>query len=180
MMHEDILKELELWPEWRLKVALPEVVAPDVTIPSVEVIDVMPEVVDHSPILNAYESEDGRCVMLHAARDFTQEQEQLWVNMCKAMGVKATLIQPHARVKDLLNGRSPAVLILFGEEVAQTVLQSESNFDDLRGTQHFYKTSLTINVPVIVTYDLNHLLQQLPDKAKAWDDLRSALKLMNS
>lgn len=184
MMQEEILKELELWPVWRLKVALPEITTPNVaipnvTIPSVEAIEPLPEEVDHSPLLKAYESEYGRCLMLHAACDFTQEEEKLWANMCKAMGINATLMQGNVRVKDCLNALTPAVLILFGEEAAQTVLQSNKTIDDLRGTQHFYQHSLTINVPAIVTYDLKHLLQQLPDKAKAWDDLRSALKLLN-
>lgn len=184
MMQEEILKELELWPVWRLKVALPDIAAPDITIHDVttsivETTEALPEVVDHSPLLKAYESEDGRCVMLHDAGAFTQEEEKLWANICKAMRVKAALILQDARVEDLLNARVPAVLILFGEKAAQTVLQSESNLENLRGTQHFYQHLLTINVPAIVTYDLKHLLQQLPDKAKAWDDLRSALKLLS-
>jgi hypothetical protein len=179
MMQEDILKELELWPVWRLKVALPEVVAPDVTIPSVEVIDLLPEMIENSPLFKAYEGEDMRCLMLHAARDFTLEEEKLWANMCKAMGIKIALKQDNVRVQECLNAQAPNVVILFGEEAAQTVLQSDKAFEELRGTQHFYQHSLTINVPVIVTYDLKHLLQQLPDKAKAWEDLRTALKLMN-
>jgi hypothetical protein len=178
MTREDILKELELWPLWTLKQVLP---VPVSVLEALEVFSqerientvLVATIVEVSLTLKAFESEDGLCLMLHASQDFTQEEETLWANICKAMGVNTTLIQRDLPIKDLLNMRSPAVIIIFGEDAAQTMLQSNNSIDDLRSTQHGYH-----EIPAIVTYDLKHLLQQLQDKGKAWDDLRSALKLM--
>jgi len=180
MMREDILKELELWPLWTLKHALPKLVsAPEVPKvildENVEKIEPLVDIFESSLPLKAYESEDKRCLMLHAFQDFTQEEETLWANICKAMYIQPTLIQNDLQVKDLLNTRAPVVLILFGEATAQTVLQSKNSIEDLRGAQHVYQ-----EIPAIVTYDLKHLLQQLQDKGKAWNDLRMALKLIAS
>lgn len=178
MTREDILKELELWPLWTLKHALPTLVsAPEVPKvildENVENIEPLVDILEAPHKVKAYESEDGRCLMLHATHDFTQEEATLWSNICKAMHIQPKLIQSDLQVKDLLNTRTPVVLILFGEEAAQTVLQSKNSIDDLRGAEHVYQ-----EVPAIVTYDLKHLLQQLQDKGKAWNDLRMALKLM--
>jgi len=178
MTREDMLKELELWPLWTLKHSLPSSnSAPEraTTLVQDHLENAAPmlDIVEAPNRLKAYESEGGRCLMLLAAQDFTQEEETLWANMCKAMRIEATRIQTDWYLKDLFTTRHPAVLILFGEEAAQTVLASDKSVEELRGEQHFYET-----FPCIVTLDLKHLLQYLPDKAKAWDDLRAALTLM--
>ena len=49
---------------------------------------------------------------------------------------------------------------------------SQEPIGRLRGRVHRYQ-----GVPVVVTYHPAYLLRQLPEKAKAWDDLRLALKV---
>jgi DNA polymerase len=60
-----------------------------------------------------------------------------------------------------------------GELASQSLLQSTQPLTDLRGKLLKYN-----NICLIVTYDLAHLLQHLPDKAKTWDDLRLAMHTM--
>jgi DNA polymerase len=60
-----------------------------------------------------------------------------------------------------------------GEPVTQMLLQSSEPLTKLRG-----KAYERHDVTLIATYDLAHLLQNLPDKAKTWDDLRLAMHTM--
>jgi DNA polymerase len=46
------------------------------------------------------------------------------------------------------------------------LLHAEATIASLRGRVHRYK-----GVPLIVTYHPAYLLRNLPDKAKAWEDL---------
>ena len=58
---------------------------------------------------------------------------------------------------------------------AQTLLNTEATIASLRGKLHSYQ-----GVPVIVTYHPAYLLRNLPDKAKAWEDLVFAMKTIAS
>ncbi|NOT68466.1 MAG: uracil-DNA glycosylase [Methylophilaceae bacterium] len=67
----------------------------------------------------------------------------------------------------------PRLIIALGRVAAQSLLNTQENVADLRGKQHVYQ-----DVPVIVTYHPAYLLRNLPDKAKAWDDLCYANSVM--
>ena len=60
----------------------------------------------------------------------------------------------------------PKLIVLFGEQVAQCLLESNDSLDALRGKVHKYK-----EVSVIVSYSPAHLLAHTQDKVKAWADL---------
>jgi DNA polymerase len=71
----------------------------------------------------------------------------------------------------------PKLIVALGRVAAQSLLNTQANVTDLRGKQYFYH-----GVPVIVTYHPAYLLRNLPDKAKAWDDLcfaRSVMQLLS-
>ena len=53
-----------------------------------------------------------------------------------------------------------------GRFAAQTLLGTDASIASLRGRVHRYA-----GVPLIVTYHPAYLLRNLPDKAKAWEDL---------
>ena len=65
----------------------------------------------------------------------------------------------------------PRVIIAMGRFAVQSLLRTEEAIGRLRGRVHRYQ-----GVPVVVTYHPAYLLRNLPDKAKAWDDLCLALQ----
>ncbi|MBI2754821.1 MAG: uracil-DNA glycosylase [Betaproteobacteria bacterium] len=67
----------------------------------------------------------------------------------------------------------PKLVVAMGRFAAQTLLNSDATIASLRGSVHRYA-----GVPVVVTYHPAYLLRNLPDKAKAWADLRFAVKTM--
>jgi DNA polymerase len=68
---------------------------------------------------------------------------------------------------------SPRVIIALGRFAAMTLLDTDSSIASLRGRLHEYR-----GVPLIVTYHPAYLLRNLPDKAKAWEDLLFARRTL--
>jgi DNA polymerase len=60
----------------------------------------------------------------------------------------------------------PKIILALGRFAAQSLLLSEASISRLRGRVHDYR-----GVPLVVTYHPAYLLRNLPDKAKAWEDL---------
>jgi DNA polymerase len=60
----------------------------------------------------------------------------------------------------------PKLIVALGRSAANTMLANDATIASLRGRVHRYR-----DVPLIVTYHPAYLLRNLPDKAKAWDDL---------
>jgi uracil-DNA glycosylase len=80
---------------------------------------------------------------------------------------------PHLRGQIELIG--PKLILAMGRFAAQTLLDTDASIASLRGRVHAYA-----GVPLIVTYHPAYLLRNLPDKAKAWEDLVFATKTMAS
>ena len=72
----------------------------------------------------------------------------------------------------------PQLIIALGRFAAMTLLDTDATIASLRGRLHQYR-----GVPLIVTYHPAYLLRNLPDKAKAWEDLvfarRTFMRLQN-
>jgi DNA polymerase len=60
----------------------------------------------------------------------------------------------------------PKLIVALGRSAAATLLAFDATIASLRGRVHRYQ-----GVPLIVTYHPAYLLRNLPDKAKAWEDL---------
>jgi uracil-DNA glycosylase family 4 len=60
----------------------------------------------------------------------------------------------------------PTLIVALGKSAATTLLNVDATIASLRGRVHHYQ-----GVPLIVTYHPAYLLRNLPDKAKAWEDL---------
>jgi DNA polymerase len=60
----------------------------------------------------------------------------------------------------------PKLIVTLGKPAAQTLLQQEVKIADARGRVHDFA-----RMALIVTYHPAYLLRNLPDKAKAWEDL---------
>lgn len=67
----------------------------------------------------------------------------------------------------------PRLIVALGKPAAQTLLQQEVKIAAARGVVHHYS-----DIPLIVTYHPAYLLRNLPDKAKAWEDLCFMRKTM--
>ena len=60
----------------------------------------------------------------------------------------------------------PKLIVALGKSAASLLLGTDATIASLRGRVHRYR-----GVPLIVTYHPAYLLRNLPDKAKAWEDL---------
>lgn len=60
----------------------------------------------------------------------------------------------------------PRLIVALGRFAALTLLNTNATIASLRGRVHAYR-----GVPLIVTYHPAYLLRNLPDKARAWEDL---------
>ena len=67
----------------------------------------------------------------------------------------------------------PRLILAMGRFACQTLLDTDASIASLRGRVHRYQ-----GVPLIVTYHPAYLLRNLPDKAKAWEDLCFARRTM--
>lgn len=63
----------------------------------------------------------------------------------------------------------PKVIVLLGKTAAQSLLGKQDKLAAMRGQVFEYS-----GIPVVVTYHPAYLLRNLPDKAKAWEDLLRA------
>jgi len=69
----------------------------------------------------------------------------------------------------------PKLIVAMGRFAAQTLLDTDASIASLRGRLHQYA-----GVPLIVTYHPAYLLRNLPDKAKAWEDLLMAVRILRA
>jgi DNA polymerase len=67
----------------------------------------------------------------------------------------------------------PRLIVALGKTAASNLLRTDASVGSLRGRLHAFQ-----GVPLLVTYHPAYLLRNLPDKAKAWEDLCMARELM--
>ncbi len=67
----------------------------------------------------------------------------------------------------------PKVIVLLGKAAVHTILHDDKSLSALRGKPFEYA-----GIPVVVTYHPAYLLRNLPEKAKAWEDLLLARKVL--
>jgi uracil-DNA glycosylase family 4 len=69
----------------------------------------------------------------------------------------------------------PKLILALGRFAAQSLLATDETIGRLRGRVHQFR-----NVPLVVTYHPAYLLRNLPDKARAWEDLCLARRTMQA
>ncbi|HXS52968.1 MAG TPA: uracil-DNA glycosylase [Usitatibacter sp.] len=67
----------------------------------------------------------------------------------------------------------PRLIVALGKTAAIRLLATEASLASLRGRVHSYR-----GTPLVVTYHPAYLLRNLPDKAKAWEDLLFARRTL--
>ncbi len=73
----------------------------------------------------------------------------------------------------------PKIILAMGRFAVQALLGSTEPLGKLRGRVHTLGDG-AVQTPVIVTYHPAYLLRNLPDKAKAWDDLLLAMETLEA
>jgi DNA polymerase len=73
----------------------------------------------------------------------------------------------------------PRLIVLLGRAAVNAVLGEERSLASLRGKALTYRDG-DHEIPALVTYHPAYLLRNLPDKAKAWEDLCRARALMRT
>ena len=67
----------------------------------------------------------------------------------------------------------PKVIVLLGKAAVHSLLREDKSLAALRGQRYEWH-----GIPVVVTYHPAYLLRNLPDKAKAWEDLLFARRCL--
>jgi uracil-DNA glycosylase len=67
----------------------------------------------------------------------------------------------------------PKIIVLLGKAAVHAVLHDDKSLASLRGKRYEYA-----GIPLVVSYHPAYLLRNLPDKAKAWEDLLFARRLL--
>ncbi len=72
----------------------------------------------------------------------------------------------------------PERILVLGRFAAQTLLGTDATIGSLRGRVHQMKTDEGREIPVIVSYHPAYLLRSPAEKARAWQDLKLAARLV--
>lgn len=194
MTREDMLRELELLPVWQLRQPLSQpvegrlaptlVTSPDTLATSDTPVTTMlasPEVVIEasglSQPLRAMASEDGNYLFLIQPAETMPGEDvaQLLQNMLRAMRVVCRT-DTLSGVEQLFSQHAPKLVICLGAEPANLLLQQSKDMLQWRSHQpHSFK-----QIPLVVTFAPQHLVQHTQDKVLAWQDLCLAMQLMQS
>ncbi len=165
MDREDLLRELELLPIWRLR----KQSNGNVSVTPPHSVQTENKEQSHKPdkpqlSLRLISSVDNDWLFL-LKQTVDEEAEQLLKNILKAIGV---VVEQDTILTDTmqLSALQAKVIVVMGEFEAQQLLDNALTIKQLRG-----KTHMLVDRPVVVTYSLQHLLTNLPDKAMAWEDL---------
>jgi uracil-DNA glycosylase len=201
MTREDALRELELLPVWQLRApVMTQDLVQNVTEDSAPATEkVLPESVPTiaqslaqktAVEFDIYQSENKAWVFICPESPIdTALQSMLFDNILIALQIKAkkmainladlqsqdSQLQVSAKVQN-----QAKVIVAMGEKTAQILLNSENTIEDLRANQLNGNWHILHNLPLIVTYSAAELLEHLPNKAKTWDDLCIALRLVNA
>ena len=117
------------------------------------------------------EGEAGQLLdnMLRAA-GMHRDADLQFVPVRRGRGTEAADSQAlEAQLAALMHSQKPTAVLVMGRLAAQALLPSDQPFGKRQG-QHLSAHGC----PVLLTYDATYLLRQLPEKARAWEDLCQA------
>ena len=190
MTREDILRELELLPAWKLRAQpaavelVVDVLARKVQVEKVQVQQRLaaeittvsePEkpAVSKNTAPIQYEithSQDKHWAFVCMPADRMDAASQACTGMSESSGMLLNSILQALHIekptKMQASNTDAKIIIAMGESVAQTLLSTQQTLEDLHGKLH-----TIANSKLIATYDLAHLLANPLDKAKVWQDL---------
>lgn len=178
---EDVLRELELLPVWKLRAPLTTEVQPKVkTIVNTEnqaeiKVEVTKEILPVAAEASAYDcivSDDKKWAFIWpASLILSNSQSSLFKNILVALKITKSTQMRVSKVEEI----QTSVIVIMGEEAAQKVLGTVESIETLRGITHLLNAT-----PAIVTYHPSDMLQNLQLKPKTWEDLCLAKGVMNT
>ena len=182
MTRDDVLRELELLPVWKLRtpaVVVAEIIS-EKTPEKIEVVIIAeaPQVAakEQATLFEITLSNDknwafacesgmpaGRMdIGSQACTGMPESSSILFNNIMHALHIEKPSKQQAASVTDI----DAKIIVAMGESVAQKLLNTQDSLENLRGKLH------TIgNATIIACDDLAHLIASSPHKAKLWQDL---------
>lgn len=175
-MRAEYLKELELLPLWQLRKPLshlaetPENVAQAVEESKDATAENVAPAEDASPNVVTFVSEDSHLQLMHASDGLNKDAQQLLQNIASSMRLKR---HPSAPLGAALQQAS-AVFLVMGESLAQSVLSSQQSLQGLRGQAHTLGAK-----QVVVTDELQTMLDNPETKAQVWKDCCLAMSLLS-
>jgi DNA polymerase len=102
---------------------------------------------------------------------------------CRPPGNRNPLPEEVARCEPFLARQvallQPRLVVALGRFAAQSLLRTDASIASLRGRIHRVRIGER-ELPLVVTYHPAYLLRTLPDKAKAWADLRLARRTFDA
>jgi DNA polymerase len=114
-----------------------------------------------------------------AALDLTRDSKVYIANAvkCRPPGNRTPEAAEMAACRPFLERQialiKPKIIVLLGKVAMHSVLRDDSTLGSMRGQRLSYQ-----GIPVVVTYHPAYLLRNLPDKAKAWEDLVLARRIL--
>ena len=186
LTREDMLRELELLPAWKLNQPIsttsqvfaeaPVVQEAEATPAPESVQNTAPDITNMDwDTLNQYVIGAGdqnadwifvTDVAIEGDAGILLDKMLIAIQLQRGKNVYLTELSELPYFKRQLALIQPKLVFAFGEKTAQTLLSSEVPLDSLRGKLHQYE-----GFDLIVSYAPSHLLRQPQDKAKAWADL---------
>lgn len=174
-MRTEYLEVLELLPVWQLRKPLldqqavvserPQDAEPVAQNP---VDAVEPQA---SPTVVTFANETGALRLIHHADGLTNDAQTLLQNITNSMQLKRQQTSSQSLEEALQ--QLTTVLLVLGEALANTVLSSQQDLQQLRGKPHAVDA-----MQVIVSYDLEAMLDQPAIKAQVWKDCCLAMTLL--
>jgi uracil-DNA glycosylase len=176
---EDVLRELELLPVWKLRQPLAQKVV-EAALKPIEVAPVETLEIELTATkelnLEVIASADKNWVFV-LPEALTGQAETLFNNILLALQLSQTHTNPSKiQIKQVQFASIEAkVIVAMGEKTAQQLLNSAESIESLRGKAHQLEAKT-----MIVTYHPNDMLQHLPNKAKTWEDLCLAKRIVGT
>ena len=186
LTREDMLRELELLPAWRLNQPVspppqmdaqaPVIQEAEATVAQELVQNTAPDIANMDwAALNQYVTGSGdqnadwllvTDTAIEGDAAILLDKMLIAIQLQRGKNVYLTELSEQPYFKRQLALIQPKLIFVFGEKSAQSLLGSNEPLDRLRGKVHQFE-----GVDLIVSYAPSHLLTQTQDKAKAWADL---------
>jgi uracil-DNA glycosylase len=157
---EDVLRELELLPVWKLRAPSTAENMPQANE------ELKAEILSVAAEPNIYFctiSGDKRWAFIwNASLTLSTSQSSLFSNILVALKITNSTQMQVNNIEEI----KASVIIVMGEAAVQQLLDTTDSIETLRGKKHLINAT-----PTIVTYHPSDILQNLQLKPKTWQDL---------
>jgi DNA polymerase len=189
MTREDVLRELELLPVWRLRPPIVSEVmgeAPVAPAPAFSQTNIPKTLaIEPTPIVPPIPTSTPEVLALSCTISDDEKWAFIWPADPAPIGLQSTLFSNmlaalhiqkfQSYVLTDINTVDVGVLVVMGETAAQKLLKRPESIEQLRGHTHQLGAK-----PLIVTYHPSDLLQNTHLKPKTWDDLCLAKRALSA